>query len=111
MAIKELKLAQQALDMVPYYNKINEIIDYINSKDYISDWEKIGEDWIGEAFTRFCDTTHYEGDKNDMDMFRDAIETFIPKRVKQEPNKVELVPLETPAIESELSGLSFKDDD
>ena len=60
MAIKELKLAQQALDMVPYYNKINEIIDYINSKDYISDWEKIGEDWIDEAFTRFCDTMDYE---------------------------------------------------
>lgn len=33
MAIKELKLAQQALDMVPYYNKINEIIDHINSKE------------------------------------------------------------------------------
>lgn len=36
MAIKELKLAQQALDMVPYYNKINEIIDYINSKETTS---------------------------------------------------------------------------
>ena len=38
-----------------------------------------------------------------MAMFRDAIETFMPKKVEQELNKVELVPLDVEQVIKELT--------
>lgn len=92
----------------------------INSNMYYVDWfpaftlwelEAYGfvpveeNDWLGLAFTHFCDNTTFEWEEGDYKVFCEAIEKHQPKE-----NVCNLVPLDTESITKELMSLFFHDE-
>lgn len=69
-------------------NKINEIIDYLNSKDHIVEkHEMVEKDWIDQAFDKYYNDP--DADVYSKNTFRDAIEEYMPKHIHPVTSTIE----------------------